>query len=300
MLGGTVTVESSPGEGSTFTLRVPAALEADQEPDGSTSIIEAEEAAQDVVLVIDDDPSTRDLLTRFLAREGFTVRVAADGRSGLALAELLKPRVILLDVTMPRMDGWEVLRSLKSDPRLAAIPVVMCTVIDEQTLGFTLGASDYLLKPVDWDRLRDVLARVERQAAKGDVLVVDDDADTRGRLAQQLARQGWTATAAENGRAALEKARLRAPALVFLDLNMPEMDGFAFLREFRSTPAWSEIPVVVMTARDLTAEERAELKGGGARVFQKGQVSLQDLVSHLKTLRPRAEAEARQPDAAGA
>ncbi|WP_375457666.1 response regulator [uncultured Enterovirga sp.] len=294
MLGGSAAVESRPGEGSTFTITIPATLLPSDTEDGDATVVDAAGAEDDMVLVIDDDPSTRELLTRFLKKEGFTVRVAADGRSGLSLAELLKPRVILLDVTMPRMDGWEVLRSLKTDPRLAAIPVIMCTVIDEQTLGFSLGASDYLLKPIDWEKLKEVLARVEMQAPKGDVLVVDDDTDTRGRLEQLLAKQGWTASTAENGRVALEAARLRTPALVFLDLNMPEMDGFAFLREFRTVPAWAEIPVVVMTARDLTAAERAELKGGGARVYQKGRVSMQDLAGHLRSLAP-ASAPTRTP-----
>ncbi len=229
------------------------------------------------------------------------MRVAVDGRSGLALAEALKPRIILLDVTMPRMDGWEVLRSLKDDPRLAAIPVVMCTIIDEQNLGFSLGASDYLLKPVDWERLREVLARVEKDAPKGDVLVVDDDADTRSRLEILLSKHGWTVTEAENGRVALDAVKKRAPSLVLLDLNMPEMDGFTFLREFRSTPQWSGIPVVVMTARDLSAGERAELKGGGARIFEKGAVSLHDLVAQLRSLqRSRAKQAGADPKQAEA
>ena len=283
MLGGSVSVESQEGEGSTFRVMIPATMPV-SEPDGDTRVVEATDADDATVLVIDDDPATRDLLTRFLTREGYAVRVAADGKSGLALAEALKPRVILLDVTMPRMDGWSVLRSLKDDPRLAAIPVIMCTIIDEQTLGFSLGASDYILKPVDWEKLREVLSRVQKDAPAGDVLVVDDDGDTRARLSGLLGRNGWTVTEAENGRVALDAVAKRPPSLVLLDLNMPEMDGFTFLREFRAKPAWASVPVVVMTARDLSAGERAELKGGGAQVFAKGAVSMQDLVSQLRAL----------------
>ena len=293
MLGGTVAVESRPGEGSAFTVIVPATLPPVVGGDAETVVVEAAAAEEDVVLVVDDDPATRDLLTRFLSREGFTVRVAANGKSGLALAASLKPRVILLDVTMPRMDGWEVLRSLKDDPHLAAIPVVMCTIIDEQNLGFSLGASDYVMKPVDWERLKDVLARVQADAARGDALVVDDDPDTRERLQGLLAKNGWTVTEAGNGREALDAVRRRAPSLVLLDLNMPEMDGFTFLRTFRASPDWAAIPVVVMTARDLSAGERAELKGGGAKVFSKGEVSMQDLVGQLRALNPRPGPAAR-------
>ncbi len=293
MLGGTVSVTSKPGEGSVFEVTVPATLA--PEPEDDETLVEVDGADEEVILVIDDDLATRELLGRFLTREGFTVRVAADGRSGLALAQALKPRVIILDVTMPRMDGWEVLRKLKDDAHLAAIPVVMCTVIDEQSLGFSLGASDYVLKPVDWDRLKDVLGRVVKDAPKGDVLVVDDDRDTRERLQGLLAKNGWTVTEAENGRAALDAARMRAPSLVLLDLNMPEMDGFTFLREFRSTPEWVSVPVVVMTARDLTAAERAELKGGDARVFEKGQVGIQELVGQLRTMRPPSPPRPRAP-----
>ena len=281
MLGGQVTVESRSGEGSTFTLTVPVTLPAPAEDD---SVVDGDGPEEDVVLVIDDDPATRDLLSRFLTREGFTVRSAPDGRAGLALAQALKPRVVILDVTMPHMDGWTVLRALKDDPHLSAIPVVMCTVIDEQNLGFSLGASDYLLKPVNWEKLREVLTRVEADAAKGDVLVVEDDPDTRDRLRALLSKNGWTVTEAENGRLGLDAVALRVPSVVLLDLNMPEMDGFTFLRSFRVMPATAAVPVIVMTARDLSAGERAELKGGGARVVEKGQVSMQDLVGQLRRL----------------
>ena len=295
MLGGQVNVTSDLGVGSTFEVRVPASL---PEPASETGDVVVE-SDEDVVLIIDDDAATRDLLSRFLKKEGFHVRVAADGQAGLSLAQTLKPHVILLDVTMPRLDGWSVLRSLKNDPHLAAVPVVMVTVIDEQNLGFSLGASDYLLKPVDWDRLRDVLNRVQKDAAKGDVLVIDDDADTRDRLNGLLSKNGWTVTEADNGHSALAAARLHTPSLVLLDLNMPEMDGFTFFREFRGTAEWHHIPVVVMTARDLSEGERAELKGGGAKVLSKGAASMSELVEQLRVLRPK-RARAAEPEAVDA
>jgi len=286
MLGGEISISSVPGEGSVFevTFPVDATSRAAEVSAGSISLGPSPALGEDLVLVIDDDLSTRDLLSRFLSREGFAVQTAEDGRSGLALAEKLKPRVILLDVTMPRMDGWTVLRSLKENPHLAAIPVVMCTVIDEQNLGFSLGASDYILKPVNWEHLREVLARVQKDTTKGDVLVIEDDEDTRTRVGALLARNGWTVTEAENGRAALDTLWDRVPAIVLLDLNMPEMDGFTFLRQFRSRKEWAAVPVVVMTARDLSIGERAELKGGGARIFEKGKVGMRELVEQLRAL----------------
>ncbi len=290
MLGGEIAITSQPGHGTTFDVSFPvdATRAIAAAAAGASGPANADKPAEkhhdDLVLVIDDDPATRDLLSRFLTKEGFSVRVAEDGRSGLALAESLKPRVILLDVTMPRMDGWSVLRSLKDSPQLAAIPVVMCTIIDEQSLGFSLGASDYVLKPVNWKHLREVLARVQKDAAKGDVLIVEDDDDTRARVRGLLSKNGWTVTEAENGRAALEAVKKRVPSVVLLDLNMPEMDGFTFLRQFRTSPEWAAVPVIVMTARDLSVGERAELKGGGARIFEKGQVGMRELVAQLRAL----------------
>ena len=300
MLGGKISISSQPNIGSQFEIILPSTAPIlDLESLPATAAPEQVKAEEDVILVIDDDPAARDLLARFLSKEGFAVRTAKDGRAGLQLAELLKPRVIVLDVMMPLMDGWTVLRNLKDDPRLAAIPVVMCTIIDEQNLGFSLGASDYVSKPVNWERLREVLARVQTGLARNDVLIVDDDADTRKRVRGLLVKNGWTVSEAENGQAALVEIRRHLPSVVLLDLNMPEMDGFTFLREFRARPDWSAVPVVVMTARDLSLGERAELKGNGARVLEKGSVRMQDLVEQLRAIvPPRGPAASRHPAAA--
>lgn len=288
MLGGKISISSEPDAGSEFEVIFPAVAPV-QEVESIDAFAQADASKameEDVVLIIDDDSAARDLLTRFLSKEGFSVRTAEDGRAGLRLAETLKPRVILLDVTMPLMDGWTVLRSLKDDPQLAAIPVVMCTIIDEQNLGFSLGASDYVTKPVNWKKLREVLARVQRDTAKGDILIVDDDDDTRKRVGGLLAKNGWTVTEAENGHAALVEVDRHLPSVVLLDLNMPQMDGFTFLRRFRATPDWAAVPVVVMTARDLSPGERAELKGNGARVLEKGTIKMQDLLDQLRSIAP--------------
>ncbi len=173
MLGGQIDVASREGEGTTFTIRIPAqyretATETREEaPDGSPAQPAATPKTGDRVLIIDDDPATRDLLTRFLEKEGFRVASAADGREGLELARSLRPRVILLDVTMPRMDGWSVLRALRADPDLGATPVIMVTVLDEQSLAFSLGATDYLHKPIEWGHLKEAMERFKAGASDG-------------------------------------------------------------------------------------------------------------------------------------
>ncbi|GJE16954.1 response regulator [Methylobacterium marchantiae] len=291
MLGGQIDVASREGEGTTFTIRIPAqyresrpATEEAAHDGHSPSPPSTAPRTGDQVLVIDDDPATRDLLTRFLEKDGFQVASAADGREGLEAARRIRPRVILLDVTMPRMDGWSVLRALRADPDLGATPVIMVTVLDEQSLAFSLGATDYLHKPIEWGHLKEAMERFKATASDGPVLVVDDDADVRERMTAMLTREGWRVTSAEHGRAGLEAVAVKKPCLILLDLMMPEMDGFGFLRTLRAKPEWRDIPVVVLTAKDVTADDRRRLAGQADRVLQKGQLSLSDLSDALRSL----------------
>ncbi len=281
LLGGDVTVVSKQGEGSTFTITLPSIMpEHGGETDGDEH---ASEQGRHVVLVVDDDPGQRELLSRFLEREGFAVRTAPDGRTCLDLAREVHPHAILLDVMMPQMDGWSVLASLKAEPGLARIPVVMVTFVNEPGLGASLGASDTVLKPVQWDRLRTVMERFRGEA--GDILVVDDDPDARARLRTVLERDGWSVTEAENGKTALAQVERAKPQLILLDLTMPVMDGFAFLHELRLHPEYNDIHVVVLTARDLDAAERRQLDGAD-RVLSKGETDLRQLSGELRHLTP--------------
>jgi CheY-like chemotaxis protein len=185
---------------------------------------------------------------------------------------------------MPRMDGWSVLRALRADAELGDTPIIMVTVLDEQNLAFSLGATDYLHKPVEWGQLKSAMERFKPSEHDGPVLVIDDDADARERMATLLTREGWRVASAEHGRAGLDAVAARMPSLILLDLMMPEMDGFAFLRALRARREWRDIPVVVLTAKDVTADDRRRLAGQADRVLQKGRLGLSDLAETLRSL----------------
>ncbi|MCJ2084522.1 response regulator [Methylobacterium sp. E-005] len=289
MLGGAITVASREGEGTTFTLTLPLHVAgADVSgPDEAGAII----ADRNTILVIDDDAATRDLLARFLEREGFSVAIAEDGQRGLERARSLRPRAVLLDVTMPQMDGWDVLRALRADPEIGATPIVMVTILDEQNFAFSLGATDYLQKPIDWGNLRQIVDRFRSAGGGGPILVVEDEADVRAHICAYLQREGLSVREAENGIQALERMEGERPGLILLDLMMPEMDGFTFLRLLRERPDWRDVPVVVLTAKDITAEDRRRLAGQADRVLAKGKTGLGELVRELRALMP-AQADA--------
>jgi signal transduction histidine kinase/CheY-like chemotaxis protein len=299
MMGGDVTAQSEFGRGSTFTIRLPAvvaeAAEAQAVAEPTTPAVLTGHMAPSLgtVLVIDDEVAVRDLMQRFLTKEGFRVVIAPGGEEGLRLARELRPDAITLDVMMPGMDGWAVLSALKADPDVADIPVVMLTIVDDKNLGYALGASDYLTKPIDRERLVTVLKQHRRDRP---VLVVDDDAEVRQLLRRMLEPEGYAVVEAENGRLALERLREASPSVILLDLMMPEMDGFEFVAEFRRHEAWRAIPIVVITAKDLSSDDRERLNGYVQKILQKGAHGREQLLAEVRELvmtsvarrRPRA------------
>jgi CheY-like chemotaxis protein len=299
MMGGDVAVESAPGAGTTFTIRLPARVPDRIAGEGAAAPevpVRADAGRPDTtVLIIDDDAGSRALLESFFHKEGFAVTTAASGPEGLRLARERRPAVITLDVMMPGMDGWAVLTQLKGDPALADIPVIMVTIVDERNLGFALGATDYLTKPVDRERLSALARKYRRPGGRDRVLVVEDDPATRSMLRKALERDGWDVAEAANGRAGLEEVARGRPALVLLDLMMPEMDGFEFVRELRRTDEGRRLPIVVLTAKDVTPEERRRLTGSVEIILQKGAAGRDALLAEIRSLVAAARAAPDTP-----
>ena len=288
MMGGEISAESTLGAGATFECQMPATVvsvpaDAPLAGDLTTADQRTPDGRQrQTVLVIDDDPIVHDLLTRLLAREGLQVVSAFSGAEGLRLAAAVRPAVITLDVMMPGLDGWAVLTALKGNPDLADIPIIVVTITDDKNMGYALGAADYLMKPIEPARLTAVLKKHTSMVQRASVLVVDDDADMRDMTARLLSKSGCEVQVAENGRVALDRLALYTPTLIVLDLMMPEVDGFDFLLALRRQPAWQAIPVVVVTAKEITEEDRHRLNGSVKRILQKRGSHRDDLLAAVK------------------
>lgn len=290
MMGGDIAVESAVGKGTTFTIRLPASAgprkaepEAPQR-EAAAAVAPQPAAERNTVLVIDDDSTAQDLVARALTKEGFYVVTASSGQEGIRLAKELRPIAITLDVLMPGMDGWAVLTALKQDPDVADIPVIMLTIVENKELGYALGVSDYLTKPVDRKRLASVLNKYRCEHPPCSVLVVEDDPQAREIISRTLQKEGWVVAEAENGQVALERVAEKRPEVILLDLMMPVMDGFRFVRELRRTEAWRSIVIIVVTAKDLTEEDRLQLNGYVQKILEKGAYSRSELLAEITDL----------------
>lgn len=284
MMGGDITVESVVGEGSTFTMRLPLDVEAatrEIEAEAQPAVV-PEPGAEPLVLVVDDDPNALDLLGRTLQEAGMRVVTASNGQEAVNLARTLHPAAITLDVLMPGRDGWDVLRELKADPVTQGIPVIMVTMTDDRGLGYALGATEFLTKPVRRTQLVQLLERYASNNEDRSALVVDDKPENRELLRRALEQEGWQVSEAGNGSEALDKLAGRKPSLILLDLMMPVMDGFEFVAEMHKLNPSPDIPIVVVTAKDLDDEDRKRLNGGVAGLIEKSGLDRESLLAQLR------------------
>jgi signal transduction histidine kinase/CheY-like chemotaxis protein len=275
--GGRVELTSARGKGSRFTTVLPATATAatvTRAAEPHAPRLPQPSRGATTVLVIEDDPSAVRLLREYLEPAGYEVRVAADGPTGIANAKEVRPAAVVLDVLLPGIDGWEVLRRMKADATLRDVPVIMLTVVDERDVGLALGAVDYLVKPINRDTLLTSLSRFAARTTTPDaplhVLAVDDEPAALELIRATLASEGFAVTAVSTGREALDAARHERFDFVVCDLVMPDLDGFDVIAALKSDPQTAATPILVCTGRDLTARDKQRLNGQILGIASKG------------------------------
>jgi signal transduction histidine kinase/CheY-like chemotaxis protein len=279
---GRIWVESEVGRGSTFTFALPLGSPASGRAHLPADVPVPGDDRGNIVLLVEDDEHSIDLLSLYLRDAGLDVVVARDGEAGLELARTRRPAGIVLDIFLPRLDGWEFLARAKADPGLADLPIIIVSMVDERGKGLALGAADYLVKPVGREDLLNALAHVSALPPQAKVLAIDDDPMAIELIEAVLEPAGYVVIAARRGDEGIALARAERPDLLLLDLVMPEIDGFTVVDELRSDPATAEIPIIVLTSKTLTAGDKDRLKGRIAHVAQKAEFSREALLALVR------------------
>jgi CheY-like chemotaxis protein len=281
-------MESAPGKGSTFTISLPlkARVERLDGPLGGPVKAKPADPNRPLVLVVEDNPAAVELMTRNLERGGFQTVVARTGTEAISIASRRQPAAITLDILLPELDGWEVLSRLKQDPATSSIPVIVVSVVDNPELGMALGALDYFVKPIDGSALLKSLSRFNFRRALGRdefrVLVVDDEPANRELVTGILEPAGFTVIAADGGGQAIDLARSCGPDLVLLDLMMPDISGFDVVEALRANPNTSHMPIMILTAKDLTDADKQQLSGQVSTILNRRSTGAADLLGLLR------------------
>jgi PAS domain S-box-containing protein len=289
MHSGDIWAESQVGVGSTFYFSLP--IQREKEIEAEREEEEEIDHSRRLVLAVDDDPGVVTLFKRYLEEQGYQVLGVGKAEEVMALAEELIPYAITLDILMPDKDGWEVIQELKMSRKTRGIPVVICSIVSEKGKGFTLGAADYLVKPIMEDELLEALARIDGKENKR-VIIVDDQPDDIRVIRRILeAQKNYKVFEALGGQEGIDIIKSEQPDLIILDLMMPEVDGFAVLEAVKSDPATRPIPIIVITAKDLSKEDRDLLNGQIEVLLQKGLFSEEDLLQNIAQALERLGAE---------
>ena len=280
LMRGRIGVESTPGKGATFFIDLPVAERAPRE-----NVVVPSSAESPLALIVDDDNQARELLALSLQGAGYRTMGVATGEAALTAARLERPNVITLDVLLPSIDGWDVLRILQSDPETRAIPVVMVTISSDRRLAFSLGAVEHLVKPVDRQTLLDALARrslttkVKERAVH--VLAVDDDPQHLELVRAALEPSGFRVTTSLTGAGGVELARQGDVELLLLDLVLPDLSGVEVVAALKEDEQTRRIPILLVTAHDLSAADRERLNGDVVRILAKSGMGAERLVTEI-------------------